>query len=265
MSGSEFIVEMKGISKAFGPVQALNKVDLILRPGEILGLVGDNAAGKSTLMKTLFGATHPDEGQIYFDGQPVHITSPRVAQSLGIGMEYQDLALFDNLDAAANIFAGREPIRRILGIPFLNFAPMYEESAQLIKRLNVNIRSPRLMVERMSGGQRQMVAAGRAVSAEAKVLIMDEPTAALGVREVKALLDLLAGFKQHGISIILVTHRIPDLFQIGDRIMVLKGGVSQGTMNVADCDLDDVVTLIVRGRPDPTAKAGQPNGANSST
>lgn len=253
MSGSEHIVEMRGISKTFGPVQALKDVDLFLRPGELLGLVGDNAAGKSTLMKILYGAAHPDEGQIRIDGQPVNISSPRAAQALGIGMQYQDLALFDNLDAAANVFAGREPTRRILGIPFLNFAPMYTESAKLIERLNVNIASPRLLVERMSGGQRQMVAAARAVSADVRVLIMDEPTAALGVREAATLLDLLAGFREHGISIILITHRIPDLFEIGDRIMVLKGGVSQGIYNVADCVLDDIITLIVRGRTDQAA------------
>lgn len=242
------IVEMKGISKRFGAVQALNKVDLELLHGEILGLVGDNAAGKSTLMKVLYGALIPDEGEIFIEGQRATIRSPRDAQDLGVGMIYQDLALFNNLEAALNVFTGREHTRRLLGISFLDKKRMREESKKLLDRLGIDIASPRLLVEKMSGGQRQMVACARAIGFQSRILIMDEPTAALGVKESNTLLELIAGLRDHGLSIILVTHRIPDVLAIGDRIMVLKGGERQGVLDTGKCTLDDVVTLIVKGR-----------------
>jgi ABC-type sugar transport system ATPase subunit len=244
------IVRMVGVSKRFGPIQALRGVDLDLRHGEVLGLVGDNAAGKSTLMKILYGALPPDEGWIEVDGERVEWKSPRDAQARGISMQYQDLGLFNNLDVAANVFAGRERVRRVLGIPFLNGAPMHRDSMELLGRLKIDIRSSTFEVGRMSGGQRQMVAAARAVGYRARVLIMDEPTAALGVREVASLLDLLVGLRDQGVSIVLVTHRIPDLLQIGDRILVLKGGGVQGVLDARKSGLQDVESLIVRGRPE---------------
>lgn len=252
------ILEAKAVSKHYGAVHALRGVSMDLRAGEILGVAGDNAAGKSTLMKILYGAVRPDAGEVHVAGQRVDFTSPRDAQAMGIGMQYQDLALFNNLDVAANIFAGREPVRRIFGIPFIRSAPMYGESEELVKRLNVSISSMRLLVERMSGGQRQMIAAARAIGFQQRVLIMDEPTAALGVRETTTLLNLLSGLREHGLSIILVTHRIPDLLAIGNRILVLKGGASQGVLDVAGSHLDDVVTLIVRGRNDPQPPTSEP-------
>ena len=245
---SNYIVEMKGISKQFGSVQALNQVDLELREGEILGLVGDNAAGKSTLMKILSGAHVADSGQIIINGEEVSIHHPRDARACGIEMIYQDLALCNNLDVARNIFLGREYTR---GLPFLSILDkkkMYTESAALLKRLNINISSPRLKVERMSGGQRQMVAAAKAIAFDASILLMDEPTAALGVREANTLLRLIKDLRDEGHSIVLITQRIPDILAIGDRVMVLKGGRRQGILNVSEVGLDDVVELIVRGR-----------------
>jgi ABC-type sugar transport system ATPase subunit len=245
---SENVIEMKGISKRFGSVQALNDVDLELRRGEILGLVGDNAAGKSTLMRILCGAYSPDEGEILVDGQKVTFHTPRDAQALGISMIYQDLALFNNLDVATNMSAGREPTRSILGIRFLDKRKMQTDARQMIERLNVDIKSPTLLVERMSGGQRQMVACGRAIGSDRKVLIMDEPTAALGVKEVGTLLKLITDLKNQGLSIILITHRLPDILAIGSRVMVLKGGQRQGVLEIDKSSLEDIESLIVRGR-----------------
>ena len=246
----EHAVEMRGISKRFGNVQALHGVDLELRRGELLGLVGDNAAGKSTLMKTLYGSVIPDAGEIFVEGEQAALRNPRDAQALGLAMIYQDLAVFNNLDVAANVFTGREHTKHFLGITFLDKKRMYDESQALLDRLRINISSPKLLVERMSGGQRQMVAVARAIGFDARILIMDEPTAALGVKEANTLLDLMSELRDQGISIILVTHRITDVLSIGDRVMVLKGGARQGVLDVEDSTLEDVENLIVRGRPD---------------
>jgi len=238
---------MVGISRRFGAIQALDRVDLDLQPGEILGVVGDNAAGKSTLMKILCGALVPDEGWIEVEGTRKQWESPKDAQASGITMQYQDLGLFNNLDVAANVFAGRERVRRILGIPVLDSRPMRSEAMSILKGLRIDIRDAGLLVARMSGGQRQMVAAARAVGYQTRVLIMDEPTAALGVRETASLLALLVELRSQGVSIILVTHRIPDLLQIGDRIFVLKGGQRQGLLDARTSTLSDVERLIVSG------------------
>jgi ABC-type sugar transport system ATPase subunit len=260
MNENDYIVEMKGISKRFGSVQALKKVDLELRHGEILGLVGDNAAGKSTLMKCLSGAVFPDEGEIFVEGQKVTIRNPLDSRALGIEMIYQDLALFSNLDVAANVFIGREQTRRWGGLSslgelsFLDKKKMYDAAAELLGRLKINIASPKLPVERMSGGQRQMVACARAIAFQSRILIMDEPTAALGVKEANTLLQLIKDLKEHGLSIILITQRIPDVLAIGDRVMVLKAGERQGVLEVGRCTLDDVVNLIIKGRADREAE-----------
>ena len=242
----DYVVEMRGISKSFGGVQALRKVDLELRRGEIMGLVGDNGAGKSTLMKVLSGAHLADEGEIWIDGKPVDIQTPHDAFRLGIGMIYQDLALFNNLDVARNIFVGRD-LARGPGKVLLDKKGMYEQAEQLIRELRVDIKSPRLSVARMSGGQRQMVACARAIAFESKILIMDEPTAALGVTEASKLLALIKHLKSMGLSILLITQRIPDILAIADRVFVLKGGRRQDVLDVDKVTLDDVVTLIVKG------------------
>ncbi len=244
---SEYIVEMKGICKRFGGVQALRNVDMELRRGEIMGVVGDNGAGKSTLMKILSGAYMADAGEIFIDGQKAHIHNPQDAFNLGISMIYQDLALFDNLDVARNIFIGREIVRGPFGL-FMNKKRMYKRTEEVISDLRVDIKSPKLNVARMSGGQRQMVACARATAFKSKVLIMDEPTAALGVTEASKLLGLIRNLKEMGLSILLITQRIPDILAIADRVFVLKGGRRQDIMEVSQVCLDDVVTMIVKGK-----------------
>ncbi|MBN1316340.1 MAG: sugar ABC transporter ATP-binding protein [Anaerolineales bacterium] len=245
----QYLVEMKGISKKFGNIQALKDVNLELEPGEVLGLIGDNAAGKSTLMKILFGALIPDEGKICINGMPVEFKNPAHAQSLGISMVYQDLALFPNLDVAANVFTGREYTNRLLGIEFLNKRRMYRETDELVQRLQISISSSKLLVNRMSGGQRQMVAVARAIGFDAKILIMDEPSAALGVQEAGRLLKLITHLRGQGLGIILITHRLTDVLAVGDRVMVLKGGQRQGVLDVKTSTLDDLETMIIKGGP----------------
>ena len=244
---TEYIVEMKGICKSFGGVQALRNVDLELRRGEIMGMVGDNGAGKSTLMKILSGAYQADEGEIYIDGQKAHIQNPHDAFNLGVGMIYQDLALFNNLDVARNIFIGREITRGPFRV-FMDKKRMYKRSEEVISDLRVDIKSPKMNVARMSGGQRQMVACARAIAFQSTVLIMDEPTAALGVTEANKLLGLIRNLKDMGLSILLITQRIPDILSIADRVFVLKGGQRQDILEVNKVTLDDVVTMIVKGK-----------------
>ena len=244
---AEYIVEMKGICKRFGGVQALRNVDLELRRGEIMGVVGDNGAGKSTLMKILSGAYQTDEGDIYIDGQKAHIHNPQDAFNLGISMIYQDLALFDNLDVARNIFIGRELVHGPFKL-FMDKRRMYKRAEEVIRDLRVDIKSPKMNVARMSGGQRQMVACARATAFKSKVLIMDEPTAALGVTEASKLLGLIRNLKEMGLSILLITQRIPDILAIADRVFVLKGGQRQDILDVNQVCLDDVVTMIVKGK-----------------
>ncbi|OGN94311.1 MAG: hypothetical protein A2Y88_07360 [Chloroflexi bacterium RBG_13_48_10] len=244
---TEYIVEMRGICKRFSGVQALNNVDLQLRRGEIMGLVGDNGAGKSTLMKILSGAYLADEGEIYIDGQKAHIHNPQDAFNLGVGMIYQDLALFNNLDVARNIFIGRELTRGPFKL-LMDKKRMYKRAEEVIRDFRVDIKSPKMNVARMSGGQRQMVACARAIAFQSKVLIMDEPTAALGVTEANKLLGLIRNLKDVGLSILLITQRIPDILSIADRVFVLKGGQRQDIMEVSKVCLDDVVEMIVRGK-----------------
>jgi ABC-type sugar transport system ATPase subunit len=244
---TEYIVEMKGICKRFGGVHALRSVDLELRRGEIMGVVGDNGAGKSTLMKILSGAYLADEGEIYIEGQKVHIRNTQDAFNLGVGMIYQDLALFSNLDVAMNIYTGREISRGPFNL-LLDKKSMYKKAEALIKELRVDISSARLNVAAMSGGQRQMVACARAIAFESKILIMDEPTAALGVTEASKLLSMIRNMRDRGISILIITQRIPDVLSIADRVFVLKGGQKQDVLDVSKVTLDDVVTMIIKGK-----------------
>jgi ABC-type sugar transport system ATPase subunit len=244
---SEYIVEMKGICKRFGGVLALKDVNLELRRGEIMGVVGDNGAGKSTLMKILSGAYQADEGEIYIDGQKAHIRNPQDAFNLGISMIYQDLALFNNLDVAMNIFLGREISRGPFKL-LLDKKSMYKKVEELVKEMRVNISSARLNVAPMSGGQRQTVACARAIAFESKILIMDEPTAALGVTEAGKLLSMIRNMRDRGLSILIITQRIPDVLSIADRVCVLKGGQKQDVLDVGKVTLDDVVTMIIKGK-----------------
>ncbi|MCA9970120.1 MAG: sugar ABC transporter ATP-binding protein [Anaerolineales bacterium] len=219
------VVEMRGIKKHFGAVQALRGIDLTLHHNEVLGLMGDNAAGKSTLMKVLSGAYIPDGGGIFIEGQEVHFSSPMDARRTGIEMVYQDYALSNNLDVAANVFMGREVVRVKLG-PFsvLDYAYMEQETKSLIDRLKIRLPSVRQKVERLSGGQRQAVAIARATAFDAKVIIMDEPTAALSVAAIDKVIDLIRELKAQGSSIIIISHRLEDIYRVADRMVVLRQG-----------------------------------------
>ena len=219
------IVEMHNIKKNFGAVQALKGVTLTLRKHEVLGLVGDNAAGKSTLMKVLSGAYIPDEGEILIEGKRTHLADPMDARRRGIEMVYQDCALSNNLDVAANVFLGRETVGMRLGpLGIMDEHYMEQETQRLLDRLKIDISSVRLKVERLSGGQRQAVAIARSTAFDAKVIIMDEPTAALSVAAIAKVLDLVRELKAQGRSIIMISHRLEDIYQVGDRLIVLRQG-----------------------------------------
>jgi simple sugar transport system ATP-binding protein len=240
------IVEMRDIVKNFGAVQALCGVDLTLQQNEILGLVGDNAAGKSTLMKILSGAYIADAGDIYIEGHPVHFANPLEARRLGIEMVYQDFALANNLDVAGNIFLGREIVWLNLGLLRLMSKRRMEQAARhLIDRLRIDISSVRLKVENLSGGQRQAVAIGRATAFDAKVIIMDEPTAALSVAAISKVLDLIRELKRQGASIIIISHRLEDIFETADRVIVLRHGRKVGDLPVEGTSLSEMRERVV--------------------
>jgi ABC-type sugar transport system ATPase subunit len=245
--GTGPLVHMEGIVKRFGAVEALKGVDLDLQEGEVLGLVGDNAAGKSTLMKVLTGVHQPDGGRVFFDGRPVHFRDPHDSRALGIEMIYQDLALVPSLDVVANVFLGREKVRPVLGglIRRLDERVMEAATWDVIRRLKINMDSVRKPVSLFSGGQQQAVAIGRAMSFNARVIIMDEPTANLAVREVEKVLDLVRELRSRSVSVILISHRLQDIFAVADRVMVLYGGRGAGVRRVADTTMDEVVRLIV--------------------
>jgi simple sugar transport system ATP-binding protein len=246
MSNEVPIVELHKIRKSFGAVQALRGVDLKLQNNEVLGLVGDNAAGKSTLMKVLSGAYIPDEGEIYLEGQKVHFTGPEDARQRGIEMVYQDFALANNLDVASNIFLGREAVRLNLGLlKVMNKRRMEEEARRLMDRLKIEIASVRLKVENLSGGQRQAVAIGRATAFDAKVIIMDEPTAALSVAATGKVLYLIRELKRQGASIIIISHRLEDIFEAADRVVVLRQGRKVGDLSVEGTSLAEIREKIV--------------------
>jgi ABC-type sugar transport system ATPase subunit len=255
------IVEMQNIKKNFGAVQALRGVDLTLHRGEVLGLVGDNAAGKSTLMKILSGAYIADEGQIFIEGKKAHITNPEDCRRLGIEMVYQDFALANNLDVAANVFLGREVVRWGFGpIRVMNKRAMEAQARNLIDRLKIDIDSVRLKVEHLSGGQRQAVAIGRATAFDAKVIIMDEPTAALSVAAIGKVLDMVRELKAHDCAIVFISHRLEDIYEVSDRVLVLRQGRKVADRPVRG-DIHEfrelIVAYIVGAKDDFAHKAGQ--------
>jgi ribose transport system ATP-binding protein len=239
------IIEMRDISKAFGAVQALRGVDLKLHAGEILGLVGDNSAGKSTLMKIMTGAYHRDSGDIIVAGKPVNFRSPHESRAAGIEMIYQDFALCGNMDVGQNIFLGRWPVKGW----FVDRKKMYEEADGVLKRLKVDVNSVHQRVESLSGGRQQSVAVARAISFDPRVIILDEPTANLSVTATQRLLETMLELKKQGVAQIIISHRLQDIFAVGDRIMVLKRGENVGERLIAETDEHDVLQLIVAGRP----------------
>lgn len=241
------LVELHDITKSYGPVRSVDGIDLTLNPGEVLGLIGDNGAGKSTLMKILAGAVRPDSGRICVEGEETDFTSPADARARHIDMVYQDLALCDTLDVAGNLFLGREPRKG----PFIDRARMHAQARELLGDLNVPVPSTRKPIANLSGGQRQSVAIARAVSFEPRVLIMDEPTAALAVAEVESVLALIRRVAESGVGVILITHRLQDLFEVCDRLQVMYEGRSVAERPIDELDLQQVVNLIT-GRTEDT-------------
>ena len=241
--GTRDRVEMKGIHKRFGAVSVLKGVDLRIAPGEVVGLVGDNGAGKSTLMKMLAGAVTPDSGSILIDGEEMSGTGPRVARAHGVEMVYQDLALCNDLDVAANLFIGREKYHRLTRR--LAHAEMHDAASQDLEKLHIRISNTHQKVGDMSGGQRQAVAIARAVTFEPKVLVLDEPTAALAAKEVEMVLKLISDVSARGVSVVLITHRLQDLFEVADRFVVLYEGVNHKEMPPSDTNLEDLVTAMM--------------------
>jgi simple sugar transport system ATP-binding protein len=246
MASQEPVVRMEGIHKYFGPVRALQGVNLHLHRREVLGLVGDNGAGKSTLMKVLSGVYQPDQGQIYLEGQATRFHSPHDSRAAGVEMVYQDLALAGNLDVTGNIFLGQELTGRRMGglLRFLDHRRMADEAIRLLERLRIDIRSVEYRTETLSGGQRQAVAIARCMGFNAQVVIMDEPTAALAVKEVSKVLDLIRGLKEHDVGVVLISHRMQDIFEVCDRVMVLRQGRKVGDLPISQTNMDKVVALI---------------------
>ena len=240
---NDYLLQMRNIHKSFGGLHALVDVSLLLGYGEILGLVGDNAAGKSTLMKILTGAYHADRGKIFFDGKEVVITDPRVSKRLGIEMIYQDFALCPDLDVPANLYLGREIITPS---PFrtLKKKSMEKNALEILHRLKIDIKNPRLRIDMLSGGQQQAVAIGKAVSFNPKLVIMDEPTANLAHREIDKVLELTLRLKSHGISIIFISHRLDDVFSVSDNIYVLKHGRNVTVKEKENTDKEEILRYM---------------------
>ena len=237
---------MSGISKHFGSVTALEEVELTLKVGEVLGLVGDNGAGKSTLMKILSGAISSDRGQIYFDDREVRIGNPQDARNLGIETIYQTFALVGNLPIYLNIFLGRYRVRPILGglVKILDEKQMEKESWGILENLKIHFNSVKVKVDHLSGGQRQAVAIGRALFFNPRIIVMDEPTSGLAVKEVEQIHDIIRDFKKKGVSIIFITHRLQSIFAVADRVMVLRGGQNAMDKRISETSLEEVVRAM---------------------
>jgi len=246
MSTDGAVLALEGVSKSFGPVQALEGVDFSVRPGEVVALVGDNGAGKSTLVKVIAGIYGADAGEILFEGQPVKIASPNDATRLGIATVYQDLALCDNLDVVENLFLGREEIDSGVGsvVRSLDETDMEQQSHDLLSNLAVTITDVRAEVGTMSGGQRQQVAIARSLLGEPKVVLLDEPTAALGVRQTAQVLALIKRLQERGHGVVVISHNLADVFEVADRIYVLRLGKKAGDFPASEVSQEEVVGAI---------------------
>ncbi len=247
------LVEMRNMSIAFGGIHAVEDVSLSLYPGEVVGLLGHNGAGKSTLIKMLSGAYNTGTGDVFVDGTKVEITNPRDAKAHGIETIYQTLALADNVDAAANLFLGREIMTRW---GTLDEPAMESEARKIMGRLNPNFKRFKEPVIKLSGGQRQSVAIARAIYFNARILIMDEPTAALGPQETAQVAELTKQLKADGIGIFLISHDIHDVFDLADRVAVMKNGQLVGTARTSDVTQDEVLGMIILGKCPPGAERG---------
>jgi D-xylose transport system ATP-binding protein len=247
--GAAPILQLEGVSKRFGAVQALTAVDFEVYPAEVVALAGDNGAGKSTLVKAIAGAHAPDEGVIRFDGREVKIQSPWHATHLGIETVYQDLALCDNLDVVSNMFLGREAILAPPVLGRLSEIEMEKRALEVLSRLNVTtIRSVRMPVGSLSGGQRQSVAISRAVMWNSKVVLLDEPTAALGVAQTRQVLDLIKRLREQGLGVALISHNLHDVFEVADRIVVLRLGRHVANFRRETTTPEEVVAAITGAR-----------------
>ena len=234
------VLSMRGVFKRFGAVQALSDVDFEVAPGEVVALVGDNGAGKSTLVKVIAGVHPADGGTIEFAGRSVTIASPQQAQALGVATVFQDLALCDNLDVVANLYLGREP--RHGG--FLDEVSMEQRSWELLRQLSAKIPSVRIPIASLSGGQRQTVAIARSLLGEPKIVMLDEPTAALGVAQTAEVLNLIERLRERGLGVILISHNMADVQAVADRVVVLRLGRNGGTFRVADVSHEEIVAAI---------------------
>ncbi|HEV2655962.1 MAG TPA: ATP-binding cassette domain-containing protein [Ktedonobacteraceae bacterium] len=239
--GGTPLLQLRGITKSFGAVQALGGVDMEVYAGEVVGLVGDNGAGKSTLIKAISGVGPPDTGEFFVEGQPVKITSPQVSARLGIETVYQDLALCDNLDVVANLFLGKEernPTR------MLNETDMEKRTIQVLRTLDVKIPSVRTIVASLSGGQRQSIAVAKTILRNAKVVLLDEPTAALGVAQTRQVLNLIRRLREQGLGVIVISHNLADVFEVVDRVVVLRLGKRVGTYDIKSTTAEKIVGAI---------------------
>ncbi len=242
----EPILEVRNLTKKFGGLTAVNNINMQVFPGEVVGVLGDNGAGKSTLIKMISGVYHPTDGQIFYQGKEVSIQNPMDALRIGIETIYQDLALAENLNVYSNIFLGREKLKQIAGfINVLDHDYMHEESKKVLKRLDIEIPSLRNKIGMLSGGQRQAVAISRSIYWNAKLLIMDEPTAALGVAEQKKVLELVRTLKAQNVPVIIISHQMHDVFAVTDRVLVMRRGQKAGERVVKDTTPEEVVGLIV--------------------
>ena len=246
MSPVQPLLQLEGISKHFGPVHALDRVDFAVGAGEVVGLVGDNGAGKSTLVKAIAGINAPDSGKILFEGNEVSISKPQDATNLGIATVYQDLALCDNLDVVANIFLGSEETLKGVGAVSrqLDEVAMENRAGDLLSNLAVTIPSLRSEVGTLSGGQRQQVAVARSLLGEPKIVMLDEPTAALGVPQTKQVLALIKRLRERGLGVVVISHNLADVFEVCDRIVVLRLGRSAGDFSSGEVTEEHVVAAI---------------------
>lgn len=247
MKANPAILELNDISIAFGGVEALKNIQLSIPAGQVVALTGDNGAGKSTLIKIISGVYQASKGSMHFNGTPMRLREPHDARQLGIETIYQDLALADNLDVGSNIFLGREPVLRRFGLNIIDRKKMREVALQTLARLDIDIPAHKIdgPVKMLSGGQRQAIAIGRAIYWNAKLLIMDEPTAALGVPEQRKVIELIQLLKSQGVTIILISHHLHDIFAVADRILVLRRGELVGDEMSHETDGERIVNLMV--------------------
>jgi simple sugar transport system ATP-binding protein len=239
------LLEARGISKYFGAITALRDVNFHVAPGEVLGVVGDNGAGKSTLMKILSGLFTPSEGELVFNGAPVKFSSPKDAQKLGIEMVYQDFALAGNMAIYENIYLGREPGTKFGPLTVVDHKRARQMASDHLDRLHIHVKSVEQNTEDLSGGQRQAVAIARATAFDAKLVIMDEPTAALAIKEVGKVLDLVRSLKEHGVAVIIISHRMDDIFYCCDRVMALYQGTNFAEAELGKTSRNEVIGWIM--------------------